>query len=136
MDFAGMNYFAIVIAAFVGAAIGAAWYGTLTKPWLAAAGMTRDEFKSVGKQGHLIAFAAQFPMVWVLAGLIGHLGAGQVTLANGIISALFVWFGFVLTTISVNHRFLGRPWKLTTIDTGYWLVSLCVQGAIIGWMGV
>ena len=29
-------------------------------------------------------------MAWVLAGVVGHLGTGQVTVANGLISVAFV----------------------------------------------
>ncbi len=46
-------------------------------------------------------------MAWVLAGLIGHLGPGQVTVQNGIVSGAFIWLGFVATTIAVNNAF-GR----------------------------
>jgi len=45
----------------------------------------------------IYAFIAD--IAWMLAGVLGHLGAGQVTLRNGIISAAFLWFGFVLTTM-------------------------------------
>ena len=47
-------------------------------------------------------------MAWVLAGGIGHLGPGQVTLKNGVISALFMWVGFVITTLAVNNAFGQR----------------------------
>ena len=75
-------------------------------------------------------------MAWVLAGTLGHLGPGQVTLKNGIISALFVWVGFVATTVAVNNAFGGRKPMLTVIDGIHWLGVLVIQGAIIGAMGV
>ena len=40
MDFAGINYIAILIAAVVSFIFGAVWYGTLGKPWMAAIGKT------------------------------------------------------------------------------------------------
>ena len=52
-------------------------------------------------------------MAWVLAGSLGHLGPGQVTLKNGVISALFVWLGFVITTLAVNYSFGQRKAMLT-----------------------
>ena len=75
-------------------------------------------------------------MAWVLAGLIGHLGIGQVTFKNGVISAAFVWFGFVITTLAVNNSFAMRKPILIAIDGGHWLAVLLVMGAIIGLMGV
>jgi len=71
----------------------------------------------------------------MLAGVLAHLGAGQVTLRNGIISAAFLWFGFVLTTMVVNYSFSGRDRRLLLIDAGNWLLVLLVIGAIIGGIG-
>ena len=75
-------------------------------------------------------------MAWVLAGTLGHLGPGQVTLKNGIISALFLWLGFVVTTVFVNNAYPGRKYALSVIDGIHWLGVLVIQGAIIGGMGV
>ena len=75
-------------------------------------------------------------MAWVLAGVIGHLGAEEVTVRNGVISAAFIWLGFVITTLAVNHAFQGSKRTLTLIDGGHWLGVLLLQGAIIGLVGV
>ena len=75
-------------------------------------------------------------MAWVLAGLMAHLGPGQVTLLNGIVSGAFVWLGFVITTLVVNNSFAMRSVRLLWIDGGYWLLALVLMGAIIGAMGV
>jgi hypothetical protein len=71
----------------------------------------------------------------MLAGLLAHLGVGQVTLRNGIVSAAFLWFGFVLTTMTVNYSFSGRDRRLLLIDLGNWLIVLLVIGAVIGAIG-
>jgi hypothetical protein len=81
------------------------------------------------------AFIANIVMAWMLAGLLGHLGAGQVTLRNGVVSAAFVWFGFILTTMIVNYSFAGRDKRLLLIDAGNWLVVLVVIGAVVGGIG-
>ena len=72
-------------------------------------------------------------MAWVLAGMVGHLGA--VTVRSAVISGLFVWGGFVVTTMLVNNTFSGRRYALTAIDAGHWLVVLVLMGVVIGWMG-
>ena len=41
----------------------------------------------------------------MLAGLMAHLA--DVTVRGGVISGFFVWLGFVLTTMAVNHAFGG-----------------------------
>lgn len=141
MDFAGLNYIAIVIAAAASFMFGGIWYGVLAKPWMAAAGIddaTMKASKEAGKTTALMikAFISSLVMAWVLAGLIGHLGKGQVTIYNGIISGAFVWLGFVATTLITNHGFQMQSGKLTLIDGGHWLGVLLIQGAVIGALGI
>jgi Protein of unknown function (DUF1761) len=144
MSFAGMNYLAIVIAAIAGWLTGAVWYGLLAKYWVKALGTTMEEFKQ--KQTALkgdpkaflpfvLAFVADLIMAWMLAGVLGHLGPGQVTIRNGVISAAFLWFGFVLTTLGINNMFAGRKPILLLIDGGHWLAVMLVLGAVIGAFG-
>lgn len=141
MAFAGISTIAILIAAVAGWLTGAVWYGILGKTWLAALGKTEEDIKK--NRGtpafyipFVLAFVAAVVMAWVLAGMIGHLGPGQVTVRNGVISAVFAWAGFVATTILVNNAFGGRTFMLTLIDSGHWLAALVVMGAIIGFWGV
>lgn len=135
MVFAGMNYLAVVIAAVAAFAFGAAYYMSLSRQWLAASGKTKDE---LGKSPmpFIVSIVALLVMAQVLAGTMGHLGPGQVTVRNGIVTALFMWVGFVVTTTATNYAFGGRKPALTVIDCIHWLGVLVVQGAIIGAMGV
>ena len=139
MAFGGLNYLAVLAAAVASFAFGALWYGLLGKPWMAALGKTKDEL--MGPEGKppvaqmLKSLIAALIMAWVLAGLIGHLGPGRVTPLNGIISAGFVWLGFVATTLTVNHGYQRAKTALTLIDGGHWLGVLLIQGLIIGLFG-
>jgi hypothetical protein len=81
-----------------------------------------------------IGIVALFIMALMLAGVMAHLG--DVTIRGGVISGFFVWLGFVITTMGVNHAFSGASTKLTLIDGGYWLAVLLIQGAVIGAFGV
>ncbi len=139
MNFAGMNILAIVVAAVAGFAFGSVYYMALSGPWLKAVEKTREELMPSGKPkpGPFIAsIVALLVMAWVLAGTMGHLGPGQVTLRNGVISGFFIFIGFVATTLAVNNAFGGRRPMLTVIDGGHWLGVLLLQGAIIGAFGV
>ena len=84
----------------------------------------------------LISGVCLLIMAWVLAGIMGHLGPGRITVRNGMISGAFCWLGFVATTIATNHAYQGAKRSLTLIDAGHWLGVLLVQGAVIGWLGV
>jgi uncharacterized membrane protein len=140
MKFVGASHFAILTAAVAGWLVGAVWYMVLAKPWQAAVGMTAASMKASQKERgfylpFIYAFLAQVVMAWVLGGLIGHLGPGQFTLRNGIISGAFCWLGFVITTMLVNNSFAKRDPRLLLIDGGHWLVVLLVMGAILGAFG-
>src|ERR1700751_5324401 len=86
MTFAGLNYLAILLAAVAAFAWGAAYYTTMSRPWLAAVGMTKEQMQTARTAlPFVISFVALIVMSWVLAGTVGHLGPGQVTIKNGII---------------------------------------------------
>lgn len=135
VSFAGLNPWAVVLAAVVSFIFGGVWYGVLGKAWMAAANLQAGDIRARAVP-FIVAFVALLVMAWVLAGVIGHLGEGRVTLSNGVIAGAFAWAGFVLTTLVVNHAFQGVKPALTLIDGGHWLGVLLLQGAVIGLLGV
>lgn len=141
MTFGGINYLAVVIAAVAAWLASAVWYMSLSRPYVAALGKTPEQMAADRKKPwaflrFVCTFVANVIIAWMLAGVLGHLGPGQVTLRNGIISAAFLWFGFVLTTMTINYSFAGRDKRLLAIDAGNWLVVLLVIGAVVGAVGV
>ena len=137
MTFAGVNYLAIVIAAAAAFVFGGIYYHLLSQHWIKALGVSKKSMsKGASHTPLVITIIAELIMAWVLAGLIGHLGPGQVTVQNGIVSGAFVWLGFVATTLVVNNAFARRKLALSVIDGAHWLAALAIMGAIIGAFGV
>ena len=136
MNFAGMNYLAILVAAIVAFAIGAVYYSTLSKQWMKAARIDPSSSKPAMIGLLINSFAMELILAFVTAGVIGHLGAGQVTPMNGVISGLFIWAGFIFTTMSINQRYQGFGWDLTLIDGLHWLLVMIGIGLTIGLFGV
>ena len=141
MTWAGVNYWAVLLAAIAGFVVGGVWYRVFAQPWMAATGITREQIQAHhGDWTHWLpfayAFAAMLVMAWVLAGLLGHFGSGRVNVRNGIISAAFCWLGFVMPVMLVNNSFAMRSPRLLLIDGGYWLVVLALMGATIGAIGL
>lgn len=138
--FVGLNAWMLPVAAIASFAFGASWYMSLSKPWMSASGMTEEKIKQGGTSPtpFIITFVAQLFMAWMLAGLLLHMAKAGLpaNLRNGMITSLFVWAGFVMTTLTVNHRFQKQPWALTLIDGGHWLGVLLIQGAILGMWGL
>ncbi|ERP87392.1 DUF1761 domain-containing protein [Labrenzia sp. PO1] len=131
MMFDGINLIAVAAAAIVSFLFGALWYGILGKAWMNAAGLTKEQTRP-NPVVFATAFFCQIIMAFVFAGVIYHTGGTDIR--NGIISALMIWVGIVMTTQIVNHRFQGLSWNLTLIDGGHWLGVLLVQGIVIGWL--
>ena len=138
MAFAGLNHWAVLLAAAASLALGAIWYRAFAGAWLKATG--RGERSPVGGVRAMLPYLYTVPALWLmafgLAGIIGHLGPGQVTVRHGVISGVACWLTFVITAMLVNDRFARRAPMLLLIDGGYWLAALASMGAIIGWIGV
>lgn len=142
MATAGTNYLAILVATLAGFGFGAIYYMSLAKPWMNAVGWSAEEQArhvkgelNPSKMPFVIAIVANLVMAVILAGIVSHLGPGQTTVRNGIISGAFCWLGFVVTTMATNYAFTARKPALTLIDGGHWLGVLLIMGAVIGAFG-
>ena len=138
MNVAQINHLAVLFAAVASWMFGAFYYGALGKQWAAAHGKTREQLMPGGLPAPLtlvISFVAQLVMAEMIAGSIAHLGPGQLTVKNALISAAFLYVGFVLTTMVTNYSFAGAKRMLTVIDGAHWLGVLLLQGLVLGLMG-
>ena len=81
----------------------------------------------------VLSFVGALIMGVVIYGILTH--SGLWSLRAGMITGAFCWFGFVLTTVSVNNAYAGRKVMLTVIDAVHWLGALVIIGGIIGAWG-
>ena len=140
MAFAGISYAAILGAGLAAWLFGAAYYMALSRPWMAAAGLS-GMIDGAGAQrprpvSLILSLVGELVMALVLAGSVSHLGPGQVTVKNAVISALILWAGFIVTTTTIAHSYQRKPWMLTLIDNGHWLGVMLIMGLVIGGFGV
>jgi len=134
MDFLAVNWLAIVLATVASMALGAAYYGVLSAQWLAASGRTKEDIDPKDFMPYVWSVIVQLIMAYFLAVLTPPL-AGAMTIGHGLQIAFLMWLGFVLTSMILNHRYQGKPWSLTVIDSGYILAALLVQGLVLGLFG-
>ena len=131
-----LNYLAILAAALASWLTGAVWYGVLGKQWIAALGWTEADMRDAsGKRAMpvgpmILSFVAALVMAAMLSGIMVHTGGHTVRI--GIVSALLIWTGFVVTTLAVNNAYAKRKVMLTAIDAGHWLAALVAQGIVLG----
>ena len=138
---ANINYLSILIAGVAAWLFGAVYYTALSAPWMAAQGKTMEDCKAemAGKSKlemylpFVLAFIGSLIMAWALYGVLVHLKSFSIR--AGMISGAIIWFGFILTTMTVNNAFHGKRPMLTVIDSLHWLGGLLIMGLIVGWMG-
>jgi hypothetical protein len=141
MAFVTVNWLSIVVAAVAAWLFGGLYYTALSKVWLAAQGKTLEQCQAeqAAKSGaakvapFILVFVGEIIIAWALYGILVHMNA--FTLRGGVISAVLIWFGFVVTTMTANNAFAGKKPMLTVIDSVAWLGAFVIIGAIVGWMG-
>ena len=136
-----VNILSVLTGAVVAWLFGAVYYTTLGKAWMAAQGKTAESCKAefAAKSGlakfapFVLSFVGALIMGVVIYGILTH--SGLWSLRAGMITGAFCWFGFVLTTVTVNNAYAGRKVMLTVIDAAHWLGALVIIGGIIGAWG-
>src|SRR5215469_11186479 len=122
---------AILVAAVAGWIFGAIWYGTLGKTWQRALGKDPEACKGqkMPLAPMVVSFLAAVVMSAVLYQLLtnlGVLGVGPAALAGLTIGA-----GFLLTSILVSNMFQQKPFTLTVIDGGHWVLAVVVEAVVL-----
>lgn len=156
------NYMAILVAAIVPFIIGFAWYNPklFGTTWMREAEMTEEKMKS----GNMaVIFIVTLILSFIIAFFVQTLTIHQMSAASlmggnpelakpsyeafmtdykdafrtfkhgalhGLLAGLFLFF----PVIAINGLFERKSWKYIMINSGYWIVSLAIMGAIVcGW---
>jgi len=132
-----VNWMAIVLATLASVALGMGWYMILSKQWIIATGKKQEDLMSPGGNTVPFAFSAvsQLVMAYFIAVLTPPLMGGVTDLSNAVWVGVYMWLGFIITAMVINHRYQNMSWKLTVIDGGYLLGVVVVQGIVIGLFG-
>jgi hypothetical protein len=130
MDESGVNWIAVLVAGVASFAFGAAYYMSLSKPWMAAVGKTEAEVEANNNpMVFVVAIVAQLVMAYTMARVM--LWQGDMSIGAGISIAITLWVGLIVSSMAVNHGFQGAKRSLTLIDSGHWLGVLLVQSVVI-----
>lgn len=126
-----INYLAVLVAAVINMAMGAFWYSSagFAKPWMKLVGKKAAEMDGNANTGYAITTVFALLQGFILAILVRTIGAE--TLMAGASLGVLLWVGFTASTTISDYLFTGRPIKLWTINTGYYLVVLVINGALL-----
>ncbi|WP_452225437.1 DUF1761 domain-containing protein [Lacinutrix chionoecetis] len=158
-----MNFLAITVAAIVPIILGFLWYNPklFGNAWMREAEMTPEKMKG-GNMAviFIITLILSFMLSFFLQQLTNHqTGAVQLTggdpamakpsfdafmadygnafrtykhgALHGVLAGIFLFF----PVIAINGMFERKSWKYIFINSGYWVVTLAIMGAIVcGWV--
>lgn len=131
MAFGSIDWIALIGAVVASYAFSAVYYITLGKPWMAAIGKTEAEIKAgASPVAYVVAVIGHTLIAYMLSVLMVTLATGSV--AGGLSVALPLWLAFVVSTMTINHRFQQSSWSHTIIDGAHWLGVFAIQAVVIG----
>lgn len=134
-----VNFLAVLLSGICSMAIGFLWYSPLLfgKPWMKLMGISSENLKKAQKEmGKL--YGVSFVLTLVSAYVLSHVITLSENffeyprLSTGMISAFWMWLGFVMPVQATDVIFGNKKWKLFGINTGYQFASLIVMGVILG----
>lgn len=131
---AGLNWVAVVAAAFAAFLLGAAWYSRklFGAVWMEEIGLTEDAIRqSNGKLIFCGTFALQLVGATALALLLSPDSGWLVGLQYG----LLVGFCWIATTYGITYFFEQRSLRLYLINAGHYVLMFAGMGVIIGALG-
>lgn len=118
-----IHYGAIILAALVNFVIGFLFHGPLFgKVWMKLAKITptgKEKFKDMIPQ-MLKNFGVNLVYAFVLSFFIPM----GVPFIIALITVVFIWLGFIVTSSSMDVIWMGKSWKLWLFEAGCSLVSL------------
>jgi hypothetical protein len=119
-----INYLAVVVAAVYSMALGFIWYSNALfgKEWAKMVGLSEADQKKGATMA--IAFSALGALVlaYVMATFLDF--ATAETVSEALQVGFWVWLGFVVTTMGMNHMFEQRRKKLLAMNIGYQLINI------------
>lgn len=129
-----MGIIAVLIAALAGFAVGAAWYMTLSKPWLAAAEIPCDADGKPSGGFSITPFIISGIAMLLVAGMLRHILAMSGIEGAGKSAMVGLGIGLFMITpwVAMNYAYAGRKPSLTLLDGGYSVLGPTVIGLVLG----
>lgn len=128
-----INLLAVLVAAVINMVVGTVWYmpSVFGKDWSKLVGRKLEDMgKGEGAGvGYALTALGALIQAWILAHFVIYASAN--TVIKGAMVGLWLWVAFVAITQGVNTVFAGSRKKLWAINTGYFLVVLVINGALL-----
>ena len=134
LDLRSLNYLAIIVGVVINQVLGAAWYRTWAKPWMAEVGLTMEDMEAMKGTTmqwfpYVVAIVSALVFTFVLALLIQGMDASGA--AEGLLLGLLVSIGAIATSYATTYSFESRSLRLLLINTGYPVISYAIIGILL-----
>jgi hypothetical protein len=137
-----VNYWAVLVGGILSFVLGGLWYGPIFgKKWIALSKFSPEDMAAARAKGmtksYILMFITSLIMSYVLFNFIAYeVGFSQQGGAlSGAVCGFFAWLGFVMPVTLGSVLWEGKSYPLWFINTGYYLVSLVIVGAVLAaWM--
>jgi hypothetical protein len=125
-----LNVLAATVAAY---AFGAVWYISLSKQWVAAAGIPMDAQGRPQGNGQPAPMVIGFVCILLVAGMMRHVFQMMAmdTIGEGIMGGFGIGAFFITPWVLMNNTYGMRPLRLTLIDGTYSIVGCTIIGVVL-----
>lgn len=134
-----VDYLAVVLAALSTMVVGSVWYTpkVFGKTWIKLAKLDEKKMKEAGPYPIVVTLIVSLISAYVLAHIayLSNQFFQNSFLEDSLMTAFWVWLGFVASRFITHDAFEIRRKKLTVINISHELVTFMVMGLIIGVMG-
>ncbi|MEI8048028.1 MAG: DUF1761 domain-containing protein [Bacteroidota bacterium] len=132
MNFATLNWLAIIVSTLAFFGFGAVWYSPLAfgKMWMKETGITAEaatKVNMVKTMGLTLVFSFIMALNLALFMNSPEIGASQ-----GAMYGFFTGFGWIAMAIFVSGQYEFRSTRYMLINAGYNVVGLTIMGLILG----
>ena len=129
-----MDFLQVLAATVGGYAIGAVYYMTLSKPWLAATGLPLGpNGRPVGGDNGARPFVIGFLCTLLVAGMMRHMFAMSAldTAIEGVMGGFGIGAFLISPWLVLCYGYSMRKTALMVIDAGYAIIGCTVMGLIL-----
>ena len=130
LNFADINWLAVLVAAVSAFLLGGIWYGPLFKnAWCREAGIDPE---AKPKNHPATVFGTAFAAALVAAAAFAIILRPDLPLFIALHAGFLTGLAYVAMSFGINYAFAGRSFRLWLIDGGYHTLQFTLYGVILG----
>lgn len=136
-----INIIGVLVGTAVSMIVGSVWYSRslFGKDWMKLENIDEKKMKTDSSK----AMAGMLLLAFIMSYVLAHVAylsyeffVDDSFQTAAVTSGFWMWLGFVLPVSASNSLFNQKPWKLSAIHAGNWLVTLLSMGLVIGAVGL